>query len=129
MASRLGKGRSDLPCFVELPGFSENWRDLGLDDDDLSVLQKLILLNPRGHPVVAGTGGLRKVRFAPPKIAKGKSGQLRVVYVYFSRFGLILLVSAYKKSKKDDLSPAEKKGIKKLIDRIEVELEQTEGSA
>jgi RNase H-fold protein (predicted Holliday junction resolvase) len=41
--------------------------------------------------------------------------------VYFEEYSIVLLVLAYPKSEKDDLSNAEKKAIKKLIEEIEQE--------
>ena len=63
-----------------------------------------------------GTGGLRKIRFSPADSAKGKSGSYRACYVYYEEFGLILLVTAYPKNKRDDLSDAARKAIRKMIE-------------
>ena len=57
-------GPSDWPKFIELPGFKRAWASLGFRDDDLVALQSAILAGPNRHPVVSGTGGLRKIRFA-----------------------------------------------------------------
>ena len=54
------------PKSIELPGFTRAWASLGLSDDDLTTLQTAILDGPNRHPVVSGTGGLRKIRFARP---------------------------------------------------------------
>jgi hypothetical protein len=115
----------DLLDFIEASGFSQKWDDLGLDvEHDLLALQLLIMANPTRAPVVSETGGLRKVRFAPPGSDRGKSGSLRVCYAYFASFGIVYLVCVYAKSEKDNLSAAEKKQIKKLLARIERELER-----
>ena len=66
------------PEFIELPGFSRAWASLGLSDDDLTTLQAAILDGPNCHPVVSGTGGLRKIRFARPGKGRGKSSSYRV---------------------------------------------------
>jgi hypothetical protein len=106
---------------VELDGFTEDWNELGLCDDDLHALQLAIMAKPRAAPVVPGTGSLRKTRYAPLKSGKGKSGGARVCYVYFEHYSVVFLVLAYPKNEKDDLSVAEKKAIKKLIKDIEEE--------
>jgi hypothetical protein len=49
-----------------------------LDDLDLAVLQIQIVLTPLGGAVVAGTGGIRKMRFRPLSWNIGKSGAVRV---------------------------------------------------
>jgi hypothetical protein len=109
----------DLLNFVEMEGFSADWKELRLDDDDLFILQVAIMANPKGAPVVQGTGGLRKLRFSPPRWPKGKSGGVRVCYVYFEEYKIVLLVIAYAKGTKDDLSARERKAIKHLIEREE----------
>jgi len=115
----------DLLHFVELRSFTEVWdNELGLTDNDLLALQISIMLRPAAAPVVQGTGGLRKLRFAPLRSTKGKRGGIRVCYVHFEEFGIVLLVSAYAKSRRDDLSENEKRGIRILIERISLELER-----
>ena len=64
---------SAWPKFIELPGFTRAWPVVGLDDSDLVALQAAILEGPNRHPVVSGTGGLRKIRFARPGGGRGKS--------------------------------------------------------
>lgn len=107
----------DLLTFIEMHGFTDDWRALGMDDDDLQALQVVMMATPRQGKVVAGTGGLRKLRFAPEKSNRGKSGGCRVCYVYFEEHHIVLLVVVYSKSEQDDLSPEDKATIKKLIDR------------
>lgn len=106
-----------LPGFIELRDFSESWERLGLDADDLLALQDAIMAGPQRPPVIPGTGGLRKIRFAPPSRNVGKRGAIRVCYVYFADPGLILLMLAYSKTEKDTLTPAEKTGIRDYIAR------------
>jgi len=109
----------DLLHFVELPGFSGDWDDLGLnDEDDLTALQLAIMANPKGPPVVKGTGGLRKLRFAPVRWNCGKSGAARVCYVYLERHWTVVLLMVYGKGAKESLTSEEKSLIKKEIDLI-----------
>jgi hypothetical protein len=99
--------------FVHTRVFDEEWEALGLGDADLARLQADLVADPLGGAVIAGTGGLRKARFA--REGEGKSGSLRVCYAFFPDPGVILLVIVYGKSAKADLTPAEKKSIKKLL--------------
>ena len=69
---------TDWPKFIELPGFSRAWAALDLGDRDLWALQASILEGPERYPVISGTGGLRKVRFARPGGGRGKRGSYRV---------------------------------------------------
>lgn len=75
------------------------------------------MANPLGAPVVRGTGGLRKIRFSPLRWTKGKRGAVRVAYVYFEEYKIVLLVVAYAKNERDDLSAAQTKEIRNLIAR------------
>jgi len=106
----------ELLHFIEFPAFSTAWeKDFGLDDDALLALQLLIMANPKAHPIVRGTAGLRKLRFAPQGWHVGKRGALRVCYVYFQEYGVVLLVAVYSKGQKDDLSSEERKLVSKAI--------------
>lgn len=116
-----GVRRDDLFRFVELRPFEEGWRELGLTDEDAMALEIAIMQRPKGFPVVQGTGGLRKMRFAPPTWRKGKRGAVRVGYAYLEKYGTVLLVIAYSKTQKDDLTPTEKKAIHRLLERVEQE--------
>lgn len=113
--------RADLLSFIELRPFTERWKELKLGDEDLFALQALLMVSPSGFPLVPGTGGLRKIRFAPLRWWKGKRGAVRVGYVHFPAYGIVLLVIAYRKGEKDDLTPAEKKRTRDLIRQIERE--------
>ena len=114
----------DLLTFIELPGFDDDWKHLGLNDDDLWMLQFGIMADPRGAPVVPGTDGLRKLRFAPSRWGRGKRGAARVGYVYLEEFGIVLLVVAYAKNEQDNLSSNDKRIIRDMIRRERAALEQ-----
>lgn len=103
--------------FIQTKEFSNNWDHLGLDDDNLRKLEYDIMINPDKYPVIQGTGGLRKARFAFRN--QGKSGGVRVCYVDFVMKETIYLITVYPKSEKDNLSQAEKNQIKKLISILE----------
>lgn len=103
--------------FIMLPEFEKQWKKMGLNDVDLKRLQYELLNNPKIGDVMQGTGGLRKIRFAFEN--HGKSGSARVVYVDFAIYEKIFLITAYSKNEKDNLSPAERNAVKKLIEHLE----------
>lgn len=103
--------------FISTAEFDKQWSAMGLADEELRFLQCEILTNPKIGPVIPGTGGLRKMRFALND--QGKSGSARVCYVDFVVKETIYLITAYPKSEKDNLSKAECNQIKKLIDILE----------
>ena len=47
--------------FIQTREFSRNWDKLGFKDEDLRKLELELLENSDLHPVIKGTGGLRKV--------------------------------------------------------------------
>lgn len=102
--------------------FALNWRRLRLTDEDLSALETLIMANPTAGAVVKGTGGLRKIRFAPPSWHTGKSGAARVCYVHFAVEAAVYLLSIYPKNQQADLSAADREMYRKVIAAIEAGL-------
>lgn len=114
----------DLLNFIELDWFVNSWDELDLDDEALSALQVLVMCNPDGAKVMKRTGGLRKLRFSPKGWNTGKSGALRVCYVYFQKYGIVLLCLVFRKGDLDNLSDAGRKAVKNVIKRIEKQLEK-----
>jgi len=117
----------DLLNFIELDWFVDSWNDLNLTDNDLAALEILIMCNPKGGRVMKGTGGLRKLRYSPEGWQTGHRGALRVCYVYFEKYGIVLLCLVFRKSELDDLSDAGKRAVKKAIGRIERRLRERFG--
>ena len=101
----------EWPKFIELPGFTRAWVALDLTDDDLRALQAAILEGPSRHPVIPGTGGLRKIRFARPGGGRGKSSSYRVCYACFLESGVVVLAMLYGKGEQADLSPRQRRDI------------------
>ena len=108
---------SDYLSFVRIPLFNSSWEKLGLDDVDAARLEQELIRDPFVGTVVTGAGGLRKMRFAPP--GSGKSGGVRICYCLFPEHELVLLVVAYGKTRKSDLSPDDKKVIARLLKEFE----------
>jgi len=106
----------DLLSFIESPAFARAWKSCDLTDVDLFELQVGIMAHPKASPVIEGTGGVRKMRFSPTGSHHGKSGSHRAMYVYFEEYSIVLLVTAYPKNKKDSISAAGKKLMRKMID-------------
>ena len=63
--------------------FATRWSRLRLNDDATRQLENQIMQNPSAAPFIRGTGGARKIRFAPARWHAGKSGSVRVIYAYF----------------------------------------------
>ena len=101
--------------FAQVPGFVLKWKNLELTDVDLQALEKLIMQRPEAGDVMQGTGGLRKVRFAPPSWNRGKSGGTRVCYITIFDAQCCYLITLFAKNEKENLSQGERHLIKALI--------------
>jgi hypothetical protein len=85
-----------------------------LNNETYAAFQRYLALNPQAGDLIRGTGGLRKVRWSIP--GRGKSGGVRVIYFYVAADAQVRLLVIYRKGVKDDLSAAEKKTLRKLIE-------------
>ncbi len=94
--------------FVQLQSFVDDARRLGLCDEDFQALEQLLLENPDRGTLLAGTGGVRKVRFAPPSWNVGKSGATRVIYVHLARIAHVYFLMMFEKADQPNLTPEQK---------------------
>lgn len=108
--------------FIHGKKFDSQWSELGLNDDDLKDLQRILLENPKIGSVIQGTGRLRKMRFA--KDNRGKSHSVRVCYVDFEINEKIFLIMVFAKNEIGNLTKAERNSIKNLIERLEKYFEE-----
>ena len=101
--------------FLELPPF-ERYRADYLDDEAFSWLQMALMADPEVGDVITGTGGLRKTRFGDPRRRKGKRGGLRIIYFWWKAGRQYWLFTLYDKDEMDDLSAAQRKVLKAMLD-------------
>ncbi len=99
--------------FVETPLFTRRVKEL-LDDETYSAFQVLLRENPEAGDLIEGTGGLRKVRVAAK--GHGKRGGARVIYYHFVSIDNIALLMIYPKNEQRDLTNAERKALKSIIE-------------
>ncbi len=71
---------------------------------------------PEIHPIVSGTGGVRKARWG--RRGKGKRGGVRVIYFFRSTADVVYFLDIYGKTEKKDLTPADKRELKELVSRL-----------
>ncbi len=100
---------------IQLAGFRTLWRLERLPDEDLQALEAVIMRDPGRPAVMKGTGGLRKIRFAPPSRGRGKSGSMRVGYAQFPEFSRIYLVTLFLKKNADNLNATDRQAIKSVL--------------
>ncbi len=103
---------------IQLSTFAAKWSKLRLTDEDLQSLEGLLIDNPEAGAVIPGTGGLRKLRFAPPSWRIGKRGALRVIYAFIVPGEAVYLFTLYAKNEQSDLSSDEKKVFRQVLERL-----------
>jgi hypothetical protein len=59
-----------------------------LPEVEIARLEQSIAARPDAHPVIAGTGGVRKARWARPGMGKGG---VRVVYYFQTRAEIVYI--------------------------------------
>ena len=78
--------------------------------------QLMLMGNPKAGDVIAGTGGLRKIRFEDKRRGKGKRGGLRVIYYYQTSATEFLLFTIYDKDEASDLTSKQKTVFKAYLE-------------
>ncbi len=110
--------------FIHSALFTLTWKLAGLEDEELRELEKFLIAQPDAGAVIPGSGGVRKMRFAPASMGMGRRGALRVCYSFFPGYGCIFLVVAYTKQRKENLSQRELAGIKLITGELHRKLMQ-----
>lgn len=83
-----------------------------LPDDEYRLLQAALIHNPARGGLMRGGRGLRKLRWARP--GTGKRGGLRTIYYWAVAEDRILMIYAYPKSLRDNLSSRQVKDLAKV---------------
>ena len=82
-------------------------------DERYRQLQIALILRPEQGPIIKGSGGLRKIRWATS--GGGKRGGLRVIYYWAPGEQTFYLVDAYTKAEQGDLTPAQTRQLSLLV--------------
>jgi len=93
-----------------------------LPEAEIVRLEQSVAERPDAHPVIAGTGGIRKARWARPGM--GKRGGVRAIYYYQTRAGIVYLLDIYAKNEKADLTPADKRELRTIVSLLEVSMKK-----
>ncbi|HWK88803.1 MAG TPA: type II toxin-antitoxin system RelE/ParE family toxin [Longimicrobium sp.] len=86
-----------------------------LTEDEYHALQQVLLARPEVGAVIAGTGGVRKARWG--LAGRGKSGGVRVIYYWAVAPGVLLMLYIYPKNEQEDLTPAQKAALRRVVER------------
>jgi hypothetical protein len=102
-----------LITVAETPFFLRQAEDVW-DEAEHEEFINFIARHPETGDVIAGTGGVRKVRWGRP--GTGKRGGARVIYYYFDANRPLYLLMVYAKARKEDLTSDEKRAVRKLVE-------------
>ncbi len=98
---------------VETPVFTKQVLEL-LDDDSYRALQLELIVRPHAGPIIPGSGGLRKIRWAGS--GHGKRGGVRIIYYWLAEDDQIFMLYMYPKNERSDLNPAQLRALRQLIE-------------
>ena len=96
-----------------------------LAEPEQAAMQLAIAADPAAHPVIPGTGGVRKARWT--RRGKGKSGGVRVIYYYWRAAEEIAvqaldpevyLLSIYAKKDQSNMTAADRKAAIKFVEGL-----------
>lgn len=104
-----------MHTLVELPEFRKQAERLFTDDERADLLSYLAE-RPTTGAVIAGTGGVRKLRWG--RAGMGKSGGARVIYYYHSEQIPLFLLTAYGKGDRANLSQSERNELASLVNLL-----------
>ncbi len=100
--------------FKETPIFTRQVTDL-LTDDEYKELQAQLVENPSKGPIMQGTGGCRKIRWARDN--SGKSGGIRIIYYWITESNQIYMLFAFPKNKQENLTAEQRDALKKIVQK------------
>ncbi|MBI1927005.1 type II toxin-antitoxin system RelE/ParE family toxin [Candidatus Poribacteria bacterium] len=96
---------------VELPEYIRRAERL-LNEEERNRLIFYLSTHPKSGVLMQGTGGIRKLRWA--RGGKGKSGGVRVIYLFRDEEMPLFLLTIFGKGEKSNLSPSECNELAKL---------------
>jgi mRNA-degrading endonuclease RelE of RelBE toxin-antitoxin system len=93
-------------------------REVGrlLTESERASMEDAIASEPAAHPVVPGTGGVRKARWG--RQGKGKRGGVRVIYYYWVSATAVYMLWVYSKTEQSNMTAAERKAARKFVEAL-----------
>lgn len=102
-------------AIVTLPVYERQSAKL-LTSDEKIELETHLSEAPEAHPIVPGTGGVRKALWG--RAGTGKRGGVRAIYYYHFSNHAVFMMALYAKNQKTDLTEQDKKDLKEVVNRI-----------
>jgi len=101
---------------LETEAYAQRSKEL-LTDEEREGVRAFLAEYPDGGDIVPGLSGLRKLRWRQHRRNKGKRGGTRIVYFYAMADRIVLLY-AYSKDEKEDLTNADRKNLKAAAEEL-----------
>jgi mRNA-degrading endonuclease RelE of RelBE toxin-antitoxin system len=89
--------------------YRKDLKRLGVSAKDIETMEREIAARPESGAIIRGLKGARKARFRIGN--RGKSGGGRAIYYVAVSKNLVLMIAAYAKAEKEDLSPEDRKSV------------------
>ncbi|MDR2189446.1 MAG: type II toxin-antitoxin system RelE/ParE family toxin [Azonexus sp.] len=105
--SEILQGIAELPAYIRLA-------DKLLSAEERQDLIGYLAGYPKAGDIMAGTGGVRKLRWR--RGGQGKSGGVRVIYYYHDDLMPLYLLTLFAKGDKANLTRAERNELASLVD-------------
>lgn len=94
-----------------MPEFISRAKQL-LDEEERNNLIYYLSTHPKSGVIIKGTGGIRKLRWS--RKGKGKSGGVRVIYLFHNENMPLFIVTIFAKGEKANLTKSERNEVAKL---------------
>jgi mRNA-degrading endonuclease RelE of RelBE toxin-antitoxin system len=98
--------------FKETNVFTKQVKQL-LDPESYRLLQLRLVADPEAGALIPGSGGLRKIRWQGS--GRGKRGGVRAIYYWAAKDEVLLMLLAYPKNERDDLTAEQKRVLTALV--------------
>jgi hypothetical protein len=102
-------------ALYSLPAYEKKTRKL-LSPAEKTALEDHIAEAPDAHPIIPGTGGVRKARWG--RGGRGKRGGVRAIYFFHIGQHAVYMLTLYAKSAQTDLTEDDKRDMKKIVSRL-----------
>ena len=92
---------------------------------EIETMEASIAADPEAHPVVPGTGGVRKARWS--RQGRGKRGGVRVIYYYWASDNEVYMLYVYAKNEQADMDAAGRKEARRFVEALKHAKEDRRG--
>jgi hypothetical protein len=104
--------------FIANKAYAAMLRSYRLTLDDARAIENAIMAGPKVWPVISGTGGVRKMRYAAERSGGGKSGGFRVCYLLLEEQYHVYLFMLYAKNDAQNVTQEQKRQMAALVRQI-----------